>query len=225
MTPLSSQSSEVWRHQRSRSGPNKQPPESSHLADAVDALCERRALAVDDHSRIATAAIFPDERKKSAVAFLRSAVAYYRSLGITGGVALVGGSMGGVVAQHLVLRHPSRVLRLLLVMRWPMALKQPSFLMSTWANSQPGPSPLPRVALAAAIAKGFFRQPSPPHELALYKQIALSASKTAAVQAARSNAILRTLERLGERAHAHHPRALRPRPHTGTWSLDVWAHA
>ena len=40
-------------------------------------------VAVDDHSRVATAAIFPDERKKSAVAFLRTAVAYYKSLGVT----------------------------------------------------------------------------------------------------------------------------------------------
>jgi transposase InsO family protein len=39
-------------------------------------------VAVDDHSRVATAAIFPNERKKSAVAFLRSTVAYYRSLGV-----------------------------------------------------------------------------------------------------------------------------------------------
>ena len=40
-------------------------------------------VAIDDHSRVATAAIFPDERKKSAVAFLRSAVAYFKSLGVT----------------------------------------------------------------------------------------------------------------------------------------------
>ena len=40
-------------------------------------------VAIDDHSRVATAAIFPDEKKKSAVAFLRSAVAYYKSLGVT----------------------------------------------------------------------------------------------------------------------------------------------
>jgi transposase InsO family protein len=40
-------------------------------------------VAIDDHSRVATAAIFPDERKKSAVAFLRKAVAYYKSLGVT----------------------------------------------------------------------------------------------------------------------------------------------
>jgi len=40
-------------------------------------------VAIDDHSRIATAAVFPDERKGSAVAFLKAAVAYYKSLGIT----------------------------------------------------------------------------------------------------------------------------------------------
>jgi transposase InsO family protein len=40
-------------------------------------------VAVDDHSRVATAAIFPNERKRSAVAFLRATVAYYKSLGVT----------------------------------------------------------------------------------------------------------------------------------------------
>jgi transposase InsO family protein len=40
-------------------------------------------VAIDDHSRVATAAIFPDEKKKSAVAFLRTAVAYYKSLGVS----------------------------------------------------------------------------------------------------------------------------------------------
>jgi transposase InsO family protein len=40
-------------------------------------------VAIDDHSRVATAAIFPNERKKSAVAFLRATLAYYKSLGVT----------------------------------------------------------------------------------------------------------------------------------------------
>jgi transposase InsO family protein len=39
-------------------------------------------VAIDDHSRLATAAILPNERKRSAIRFLRSAVAYYRGLGI-----------------------------------------------------------------------------------------------------------------------------------------------
>src|SRR5262249_39099570 len=40
-------------------------------------------VAIDDHSRIARAEIFPDQKKESAVAFLLATVAYFRSLGIT----------------------------------------------------------------------------------------------------------------------------------------------
>lgn len=40
-------------------------------------------VCVDDHSRIAFSQILPDERKKSAKAFLKAAVAYYQSLGVT----------------------------------------------------------------------------------------------------------------------------------------------
>ena len=39
-------------------------------------------VAIDDHSRIAFSQILPDERQGSAVAFLKAAIAYYRSLGI-----------------------------------------------------------------------------------------------------------------------------------------------
>jgi len=40
-------------------------------------------VAIDDYSRLATAQVFPDEKKESAVAFLEAAVSYYRSLGVT----------------------------------------------------------------------------------------------------------------------------------------------
>ena len=40
-------------------------------------------VAIDDASRIAFSQILPDEKKESAIAFLRAAVAYYASLGIT----------------------------------------------------------------------------------------------------------------------------------------------
>src|SRR5215470_411127 len=40
-------------------------------------------VAIDDHSRVATAAIFPDEKKESAVAALLDTVAYFKQLGIT----------------------------------------------------------------------------------------------------------------------------------------------
>ena len=40
-------------------------------------------VCIDDASRLAFSRILPDERKESAVAFLKAAVAYYRSLGVT----------------------------------------------------------------------------------------------------------------------------------------------
>ena len=40
-------------------------------------------VCVDDHSRVAFSQIHPDETKESAVPFLKAAVAYYASLGVT----------------------------------------------------------------------------------------------------------------------------------------------
>jgi transposase InsO family protein len=40
-------------------------------------------VAIDDASRIAFSQILPDEKKHSAVAFLRAAVAFYQGLGVT----------------------------------------------------------------------------------------------------------------------------------------------
>ena len=40
-------------------------------------------VAIDDHSRIAFAKIMPNEKKRSATTFLKAALAYYASLGIT----------------------------------------------------------------------------------------------------------------------------------------------
>jgi len=39
-------------------------------------------VAIDDHSRIAFSAIFPNEKAESTVAFLHRALAYYQRLGI-----------------------------------------------------------------------------------------------------------------------------------------------
>ena len=52
--------------------------------DSVDgAGWEMLFVAVDDHARIAFTAMHPDEKTPQAVQFLRDAVAYYASLGIT----------------------------------------------------------------------------------------------------------------------------------------------
>jgi transposase InsO family protein len=40
-------------------------------------------VCIDDHSRIAFSQILPDEKAESAVPFLKAAVAYYKSLGVT----------------------------------------------------------------------------------------------------------------------------------------------
>lgn len=40
-------------------------------------------VCIDDHSRFSHAAIRPDERKRTATAFLQHVVAHYRALGIT----------------------------------------------------------------------------------------------------------------------------------------------
>ena len=52
--------------------------------DTVDgAGWEFLFVAVDDHARVAFTAMHSDERKQSAVQFLRDAVAYYNRLGVT----------------------------------------------------------------------------------------------------------------------------------------------
>lgn len=108
--------------------------------------------------------------------------------------ALLGGSMGGVVAQHFALRHPNRLTRLVLVATGaytgdpPAALaKADSFASSAWDDDAVAP-----------IVAGFFREAQPGERRAELIGIARQASQAAAVEAARSNARSRTLERLGE---------------------------
>jgi hypothetical protein len=41
-------------------------------------------VAIDDHSRIAFSAVYPDEKQASVLNFLHAALAYYLRLGIAG---------------------------------------------------------------------------------------------------------------------------------------------
>ena len=109
-------------------------------------------------------------------------------------VALAGGSMGGVVAQHFALRHPARLVRLLLVATGG-AMGDPA---AGLARADAVAATPWDAAAVEPVVRGFFREPPPPQHLAEYRRIALMASHEAAVEAARSNARSRTLERLGE---------------------------
>jgi transposase InsO family protein len=55
-------------------------------------------VCIDDHSRLAFSQIHPDEKKESATAFLKAAVAYYASLGVT--VARVMTDNGSCYRSH-----------------------------------------------------------------------------------------------------------------------------
>jgi 3-oxoadipate enol-lactonase len=108
--------------------------------------------------------------------------------------AVVGGSMGGVVAQHFALRHPARLTRLLLVATGGVAADPAAGLARADAVAV---APWDEAAVRPVVA-GFFREPPPSDRADEYRRIALMTSHRAAVEAARSNARSRTLDRLGE---------------------------
>ena len=75
-------------------------------------------VAVDDHSRAAFTAIFPDERKASAIAFLGAAVAHFASLGVgikrlitDNGPAFLSHDFGRCCAEHGIARKFTRAYR------------------------------------------------------------------------------------------------------------------
>ncbi len=107
-------------------------------------------------------------------------------------ITLIGGSMGGVVAQQFVLRYPERVTRLLLVATGAMAAdpaaalaKADTMAAAPWDE-----------AVIEPIVNGFFLHPPPAAALARFRSIALSAAQAAAIDATRSNALNNTLDQL-----------------------------
>jgi pimeloyl-ACP methyl ester carboxylesterase len=109
-------------------------------------------------------------------------------------VVLVGGSMGGVIAQHFILRYPGRVLRLLLVATGAITADPAGALdKATALEAAPW-----NEATVKPIVDGFFYRSPPAADLAKYRMIALQASQPAAVSAARSNANSNTLDGLSK---------------------------
>lgn len=164
---------------------------SAYWAPTLDRLAARGVgVLAPDLSGFAGSSKEPGPYSMPALADAVAALLERRGLAQ---VILVGGSMGGAVAQHLVLRHPQRVSRLLLV--------------ATGAFTADPPGALARADVMAAapwneatvtpIVAGFFYKVPPAEKLAAYRAIAMQASQPAAVEAARSNASLRTFEDLG----------------------------
>jgi 3-oxoadipate enol-lactonase len=99
-------------------------------------------------------------------------------------IALIGGSMGGVVAQHFVLRYPERVERLLLVATGATTGDPAAALAKADAMEA---APWDEAAVTP-IVNGFFLHPPAAPELARFRRIALCAAPAAVLEAARSNA-------------------------------------
>ena len=108
-------------------------------------------------------------------------------------IVLVCGSMGGVVAQHFALRHPARVERLLLVATGGFT---PNVALALEKTAAMAAAPWVEETIVPVV-DGFFYKRPPAEKIAEYRKIALSASQTAAVEAARSNANNRSFDSLG----------------------------
>src|SRR5579859_945724 len=108
-------------------------------------------------------------------------------------IVLVGGSMGGVVAQHFALRHPDRLKRLLLVATGAFTADPPAALARADVLAS---SPWNATTVETVVA-GFFHQPQSAERKEMVVRIAMRASQSAAVEAARSNARSNTFDQLG----------------------------
>jgi pimeloyl-ACP methyl ester carboxylesterase len=107
-------------------------------------------------------------------------------------IVLVGSSMGGVVAQHFALRHPAKLLRLLLVSTGAVMADPVTALAKADAIAA---APWDEDAVRPFV-QGFFRKPLSAKDFDRYREIALMASHQAAIEAFRSNARSSTLDRL-----------------------------
>jgi 3-oxoadipate enol-lactonase len=163
---------------------------SAYWAPSLDRVAEQgvRGFAVDLPGFGASAKL----GGPYTMAGLADALALELDAWGVGQIALVGGSMGGVVAQHFTLRHAERVERLLLVATGSftpnetLALEKADLLSAAKWNEE----------TVTPIVDAFFHQRPSASMLAEYRKIATSASQKAAVEAARSNAANRTFDEL-----------------------------
>jgi pimeloyl-ACP methyl ester carboxylesterase len=107
-------------------------------------------------------------------------------------VTVIGGSMGGVVAQHFAVRHPERLDKLVLVATGartpnPAAAmeKADSIEITPWTDE-----------IATKSVQGFFHRPVDGETLARFREIVCAAARPAAASASRSNGGSNTLDQL-----------------------------
>jgi 3-oxoadipate enol-lactonase len=108
-------------------------------------------------------------------------------------IVLIGGSMGGVVAQHFALRHPERLIRLILVATGAQTPDPDGALAKADILAQ---RPLSDDDIRRTV-EGFFHQQPTDAEKRHYESVVRATSRMAAVEAARSNARSNTLDQLG----------------------------
>ena len=167
-------------------------------------FCQSSAYWVHTLDRLAAAGVrglAPDlpgfgasagEKGPYTMSGLADSIARYLDARSISRIALVGGSMGGVVAQQFVLRHAQRVERLLLVATGAAAADPAAALAKADAiAAEPWDE-----ATVTPIVDGFFHRRPPEEEMFTFRRIALSAAHAAAIDAARSNARTNTLEAL-----------------------------
>ncbi len=165
---------------------------SAYWAPSVKRLGEvgRRALAPDLPGFGASASL-PGPYTLPAYA---DRLAEFLNAHGLGRIVLVGGSMGGVVAQYFALSYPVRLTRMLLVATGAFTTDPGAAMSRAKALAE---TPWNEEAVRP-IVTGFFHEPPPSSQLAEFRRIALMASHRAAVEAARSNAESRAFDRLDE---------------------------